>query len=337
MKKFFILFSLSLFFVFGAWAGDLTAKSVTEAAADFETVEESIDYLENQVTKITNQAEKRSVYIFLASLQELLSDFKGAQLSYAKAAGIAAGTGAGMPVRSNEQIVLDAVRCALSSGDYATAESYLNSSVRNSKNPEIQAYINLYSQWCELCKASNVEDTQEAIVMLQAYLKMKSMESVRPAILLTLWYITGDNKYANEIKSDYPKSVEMAVVKGDVQLLPTPFWFFVPKNNNTDFSSADMEISDVKKSEGKEIKVVSSSTEEITESKDSKWQLGFFKTENNAKLLRDEVKAKGFDAYIATEKRPSGTTYYQVIVKADAKGNVADRLRSAGYDCYLLE
>ena len=69
----------------------------------------------------------------------------------------------------------------------------------------------------------------------------------------------------------------------------------------------------------------------------SKWQLGLFRTESNAKLLMEEVCAKGFDAYITSEKRASGTTYYIVLVREDKNGNVAERLRSAGYDCYAVE
>lgn len=335
MKKIVLILSLSLFIfsVTPAFSAELTAKSLTEEAAEKDSVEESIAYLENNVKKITNSAEKRSVYISIASLYELLSKYEDAQNAYVKAAGISAGNGVGMPVKSNEQIVLDAVRCALSRGDYATADSFLNSSVRNSKNENIQAYINLYSEWSALCKAETVEDTEEPVVMLSAYAKMKSMECVRPAILLTLWYITGDNKYANEIKSSYPGSIENAVVKGDAQLLPSPFWFFVPKDSDTDFSAAELSISDVKTSKAGEGNTKDTS---VYNDKNAKWQVGFFQTKENAQRLYDKLKKEGFDVYITTEVRPSGTTYYQVVVREDAKGNVADRLRSAGHDCSLL-
>ena len=73
-----------------------------------------------------------------------------------------------------------------------------------------------------------------------------------------------------------------------------------------------------------------------TTTKYSKWQLGLFKTESNAKLLCEEVKQKGFNAYVTSEKRASGTTYYIVLVKDDGTGT-ADKLRSAGYDCYPVE
>ena len=335
MKKILFVFALLFISTSLTFASSLTAKAVTQASEDMDSVEESIAYLEEQVTKITNPAEKRSVYIFLASLQELLSFYDDAQRSYAQAASITAGTAQGMPDRSNEQIVLDAVRCALSSGDYQTADRYLNSSVRNSKDEEIQAYINMYSQWSVLCKAQNIKDTEEAIVMLDAYSNMKSMEVVRPAILLTLWYVTGESKYSDIIKKDYPDSIEMSVIKGEVQLLPTPFWFFVPRKGNASVGAASMAISDVKTTPNKkETPKAESKKEDNTK---SKWQLGLFKTESNAKGLMEEVNKKGFNSYITSEVRPSGTTYYLVIVDEDESGNVSDKLRNAGYDCYLLE
>ena len=332
MKKIFSLV-LCLLVISTAYSADLTAKFVTTEAAKKESVEQSVSYLKTQISKMTVASEKRAAYIFLASLQEQMSLYDDAQKSYAQAAGIAAGDAEGMPKKTNEEIVLDAVRCALSSGDAITADNYLNSAVRNSKNEDVQAYIKLYSQWSALCKANNVNDIQEPIVMLQAYTKVDSMKIVKPAILLTLWYVTGENSYSKEITAKFPSSIEASIVKGDVQLMPTPFWFFVPKSGEAEQGTGTVNVTEEKKTqEKKEIKVV-----DQTPVKFSKWQLGLFKTESNAKLLVDEVKAKGFDAYITTEKRASGTTYYIVLVYEDKQGNVADRLRSSGYDCYAVE
>lgn len=332
MKKI-ISLVLCLLVISAAYSADLTAKFVTTEAAKKESVEQSVSYLKTQISKMTVASEKRAAYIFLASLQEQMSLYDDAQKSYAQAAGIAAGDAEGMPKKTNEEIVLDAVRCALSSGDAITADNYLNSTVRNSKNEDVQAYIKLYSQWSALCKANNVNDIQEPIVMLQAYTKVDSMKIVKPAILLTLWYVTGENSYSKEITSKFPSSIEASIVKGDVQLMPTPFWFFVPKSGEAEQGTGTVNVTEEKKTqEKKEIKVV-----DQTPVKFSKWQLGLFKTESNAKLLVDEVKAKGFDAYITTEKRASGTTYYIVLVNEDKQGNVADRLRSSGYDCYAVE
>ena len=320
------------------FAAELTASFVTSEAAKKDSVEESVSYLKTQISKMSVAAEKRATYIFLASLQEQMALYDDAQKSYAQAAAIAAGDAEGMPKKSNEQIVLDAVRCALSSGDYATADSYLNSAVRNSKNATVQAYIKLYTQWSALCKADVVADIQEPVVMLQAYLKVDSMNTVKPAVLLTLWYVTGDTSYSQQITKLYPKSIEASIVKGDAQLLPTPFWFFVPKSGEAEQGTGTFaEVETPKNDSAKSAGGTGTDTSSVAPAKFTKWQLGLFRTENNAKLLADEVKAKGFDAYITTEKRASGTTYFIVLVREDKTGNVADRLRSSGYDCYGVE
>lgn len=330
MKKLTALFIISLFTT-GLFCADLTAKFVATEAAKKESATESVSYIKSQIGKMTVPAEKRAAYVFLASLQEQLALYSDAQLSYATAAGIAAGDAEGMPKKTNEQLVLDAVRCALSCGDFATADSYLNSAVRNSKNEVIQAYIKLYTQWSALCHAETIADLQEPIVLLQAYMKVDSMKAVQPAILLTLWYVTGEKSYSTDITKKFPNSIEASIVKGDAQLLPTPFWFFVPKAGEIEqgvgtFASTDEPAS-----------AETAQTQEKASEKITKWQLGLFKTESNAKLLAEELKGKGFNAYITSEKRASGTTYYLVLVDEDKSGNIADKLRSSGYDCYALE
>lgn len=317
---------------------ELMARDVTSAAAKKENIDDSIEYLKTQVGKITVPAEKRAVYIFMASLQEQMALYDEAQLSYAAAAGIAAGDAENMPKKSNEQLVLDAVRCALSSGDWSTADNYLNSAVRNSKNQRVQAYIKLYTQWSALCKADVVEDLQEPVAILQAYQKVESMAAVQPAILLTLWYITGERAYSKEICGRFPNSIEAAVVNGDVQLLPTPFWFFVPKKGEAEqgtgtYSSAvAVKTEPVANADSVSAVPAQSGTE-----KGIKLQLGLFRTESNAKLLVQELKEKKFDAYITKETRASGTTYYIVLVNDDGNGNMADKLRGNGYECYVVE
>ena len=327
-KKLFLIaiFSLSAALIFAeAKAKDIKAQAVKKS-----TVEESVSYVKTQIKSLTVVSEKRAAYVFLASLQEQLALYGDAQKSYATAAGIAAGDAEGMPQKTNEQLVIDAVRCALCCGDWPTADSYLNSAVRNSKDANIQSYVKLYAQWSALCKAENVDDLNEPLELLKAYLKVQSMKSVHPVILLTLWYVTGDKSWSEQITKNFPSSTEAAIVKGDVQLLPTPFWFFVPKSGVAEQGTGTFK---------EDISVEASATTQstaTTTTKYSKWQLGLFKTESNAKLLCEEVQQKGFNAYVTSEKRASGTTYYIVLVKDDGTGT-ADKLRSAGYDCYPVE
>ena len=352
------LTAIVFFFVCPVWlfSAELKAKDISLEAARQGSVTESIEYIKKQINTLTSPAEKRSTLIFLASLQEQFSMYDEAQKSYVAAAGIASADAEGMPKRTNEQLVLDAVRCALCTGDSATADSYLNSAVRNSRNPEIIAYVKLYAQWSALCGAESTEDLNEPLEILKAYLNVSSMDSVKPVILLTLWFITGEDAYSKRIVTDYSKSVEAAIVNGDVQLLPVPFWFFVPKTGVAQqgtgtFSSAATTVSSTTTAGASSSS--SSSTATATASAGSpdnsntsgtptqhtftKWQLGLFRTESNATYLADELKKKGFAAYITTEKRASGTTYYIVLVNENADKDIADRLRSAGYDCYPVD
>ena len=330
-----------------------TAKSVTDQAAKEANVDDAIIYLKNQVEKIAEPAEKRSVYIFMASLQEQMSFYSDAQLSYARAASIAAMDAEGMPKKSNEQLVLDAVRCALSAGDSDTADTYLNSAVRNSKNAKIRAYIKLYTQWSKLCRAETSEDLQEPVLILQSYLKAENMLYVQPAVLLTLWYLTGENSYGLEIQGKYPRSMEAAVVNGDAQLLPTPFWFFVPKKGEAEQGTGSYAAVELPKDEenadangaislpgtgitGEKESAAAADKSSGAEKTLSKLQLGLFRTQSNADSLSKEVNKKGFNSYVTAETRASGTTYYLVLIN-DSEGNLADRLRNSGYECYVVE
>lgn len=331
-KKIFCLFYIAFLSIFVVFAQNLKAKDVALEASKKSNIEESLSYLLETIPKITDLTEKRAIYIFTASLQEQMSLYDDAQKSYAQAAAISAKNAEGMSKKSNEQLVLDAVRCALSAGDYATANNYLNSAVRNSKSETIQSHIKLYTQWSDLCKAETKDDLQEPILMLQTYLKLDSMKSVKSSILLTLWYITGEKTYSNQINQEFTNSVEAAIVKGDVQLLPTPFWFFVPKTGD-----AEVGVGTFAKETTTPTESQSQEKSEKSENKITKLQLGLFRTENNANLLKEELIKKGFVAYITTEKRASGTTYYIVLVNENSQNTVANQLRSAGYECYVLD
>ena len=192
MKRHVILFFLVYFFVLPllfAQNKSLTAKSVIASAAKKSSVEESISYIKKNVASVTVNAEKRAVYAFLAAVMEQQGQYAEAQRAYAQAASIQGSSQSvldGVPNKNSEELVIDAVRCALCAGDYSSADSYLNSAVRNSKDSNILAYVKLYEQWSGLCKAKNENETKENIAMLKTYSSLDSMKIVRPSLLLTL-------------------------------------------------------------------------------------------------------------------------------------------------------
>ena len=335
MKKLLLVAGILVFFTGRIFSGE-ASKIVAESAKKSDA-EQSIKYIESKLASVTQPAEKRSLYIFLGTVQEQLGNFDLARENYVAAAGIAAGDADNMPKKSNEQLVLDAVRCALSLGDSALADSYLNSAVRNSSSQEIQSYIILYSQWSALCKANTTQQTDEAVVMLEAYAQRPSLVAIHPQLMLTLWYVTGQAKWAEKLRKDFPLSVETAVINGKAQLLPSPFWFFVPRSGvalpeiaNEDIVPVVQEEQpvSVKESENKKDVVAESSSE-----KPKYLQLGLFREKDNAQALVSKLAEKNFTARIISETRPSGNVYYIVVID-DVSEKTMSELRSTGFDCY---
>lgn len=324
-----------------------------------ESVLDTIEYLKSNISLAATAADKRAILYFTATLQEQLGLYTDASKSYAQAAGIAGGEAKNMPKVTTEEIVIAAVRSSLSAGDWENAESFLNS-IRNSKTEKIAAYVNLYTIWCQLCKASSVNDTGDSIAMLKAYSVMQSMKSVRPQVLLTLWYLTEDSSFASELKKNYPSSPEASIVKGNTQIMSVPFWYFVPRGGKamSKFSlESEVEVPVPKDSAYVPPKKIDSDIPaesapifqgNTDPSKDKsipirkkasgkKQQLGLFKSKENADDLVNKVRAKGFDAYIYTEIRSSGTTYYIVVVNENSSLTMGKKLKDAGFDCYTVE
>ncbi len=336
MKR--LTFVAALFFCAALLAAQNSAKETVKKALDASSAGESVDYLKKQIPQAKDAAQKRALLAFLGGLQEQLGAYKDASASYAQAAGISAPNIKGMPQKTNPQLVLDAVRCSLCSGDSATADSYLNSAVRNSQDETIQAYIKLYEVWSRLCQIESNSQLDESVTLLKAYTDFPSMKAVAPSVLLTLWYVTGQESWGKKLRAAFPKSPEAAIVAGNVQMMPAPFWYFMPKKGSA------LEAAAENAAESQSVAVEKSDDSASSQSGDTsdgsekikKQQLGLFKSRDNAQGLCDRLKEKGFKPYITEETRPSGTTYFIVVVDENAKGNIGDQLRSAGFECYPI-
>ena len=94
------------------------------------------------------------------------------------------------------------------------------------RSNEYTSTFKLYAIWSWLSKCSSYDETYEPIAVLKSYLELDSMKAVRPQMLFTLWFITGQIQYASALKKDFPQSAEYAVICGRAELAPSPFWFF---------------------------------------------------------------------------------------------------------------
>jgi hypothetical protein len=204
--------------------------------------------------------------------------------------------------------------------------------VRSSKNEEIAAMASLYSVWSSLCRASSVQETADSISLLKTYAKTESMKSVKSQVLLTVWYLTGEEEFAAALKKEFPSSPEAAVVEGKSQIMRVPFWYFVPRKNSADEKKSSAENSAAKKSADEKKEVPLSQKHP-----GKKQQLGLFKDKKNADEIVQKARAKGFDAYCYSEKRASGTTYFIVAVDENESLTMGKKLKDAGFDCYTIE
>lgn len=338
MKKLTALLLTTFFSSLALNAQELTAKQLSQNAVAKKSPEKAIEYINSQLPSITVPAEKRAAYAFLASIQETLAKYSDAQKSYATAAGIAGGDAQGMPKKSSERLVLDAIRCALSEGNWENAEQYMNSAVRNSKNSGIQAQIKLYEQWSSLCKAQTQTDLIEPIAILKAYLQIPAMEPIKRQVLLTLWFLTSEKEFSDALVKEYPKSAEAEIVAGKVQLYPAPFWYFTQRQNiDKPLNTIPEKVVVEKVSPSETVAAAPATTETKTETnaeKPKKQQLGLFRDKENARNFVSQLNDKGFTAYVQEEKRSSGSVYYSVLVDENSSGTMCDQLKSAGFECY---
>ena len=329
MKKHFCAFCVTLIFCIGflfsqeAQNAKLTALEIKNAAFSQGSVKESIDYIRNNLDSAATASDTRSLLYTEGLLLEQLGFYAEAKEAYIKASEISAQNVSGFQKVSSEELLINAVRCSLCAGDFESADFYLSGSLKNSRDSNIVSFVKLYGVWSELCRAQNVKETAPSIKKLESFVSDSSMKNVKASVLLTLWYLTAKNDYALRIAKEFPLSPENGIVKGTVQVMSVPFWYFVPR--------LDHEANETQETSKQSTLVTSSSK---SSQKIIRQQVGFFGQESNAKALITALKKKGFTAYSYTETRPSGKTYFVVVVDENEEGTMGLLLRDSGFECY---
>lgn len=339
MKKLFLIIAL-ISCVYNAFSQEKTAKEVVSLAIKEEVPYDVINFIDKELKNITVPAEKRALLTFKGQIQESISMYDEAKKSYAQAAGIRASDVEGMKKRTSEELVLDAVRCALSAGQGETALLYLNSAVRNSKDEKIQSYIKLYEQWAALAKAETIEETKEIIGILKVYLTFSSMDYVKKSILLTLWYLTNESSYAETLVKEFPSSLEAGIVTKKVILMPAPFWYFMPKKESENFAFVKDNTSSVIQEENTKVETKNNVVQNVVQEEKyeipKKQQVGLFKDKANAENFSKKINEKGFSSYVQEQVRSSGEKYYIVVVNENKDGTMGTQLKTSGFECYPL-
>ena len=315
------------------------ALSIRDEALGKGSVQDSIDHILAHISTADSQSGKRGLWCLAGNLQELNGDWVGAAKSYLQALRISGTNASGFDSMSVDQLRISAAKCFLNYCDFENAELNLKSFTNSSKDEKLAALASVYSVWVALCKSKSISEISGPTEKLRSYLEMDSMKSVRSMVLFTLWYISGEKKYSDQLKKEYPMSAEYSIVSGRTTLSAVPFWYFVPRSIDGENPAPQDKTDEPAESKAESEK----GTEEKKDAPEEKKvklereQLGLFKSQTNADALIKSAKEKGFEAYSFTETRASGTTYYIVVVDENEDGTMGKKLRAAGFDCYPVE
>lgn len=210
----FIVFSI----IFNLFSHSIFAQS----SANDITLEDEIENLTKQLEKTQAQEKRIQLLEKIARAQEFSNMFPEAEESYFACAELA---------NADQKVmyILKAARCSLSYGNTERTDELLAKIANGARSNEYAPLFKLYAVWNWLSKCTSYDETYEPIAVLKSYLELDSMKTVRPQMLFTLWFVTGQIQYASRLKAEYPLSAEYAVVSGQAELAPSPFWFFASR------------------------------------------------------------------------------------------------------------
>ncbi len=194
---------------------------VNDIVSNSDSVENTITELKKVVQTGKTKEDQFEAALVLAQLQEQFGEYTEASFYYTTASSLV-----GTQSAQGQDLLLGAVRCSLLVGDVSRADFLLSTALSSITDKDANARAVLYAVWSWIIKAENEEELDGPISVLKSYVTLDSMKSVRPAFLLLLHQLTGDNNWAAQLQSEYPNSPEAAIVQGKAQLQPSPFWLF---------------------------------------------------------------------------------------------------------------
>ncbi|UTC65564.1 hypothetical protein E4O00_05555 [Treponema sp. OMZ 788] len=310
-----LFFLCSLFFLHSLIGQDSLPQNIQKIIKNGFTKKNPIEvssFIEAEIKKIPSKDEKIIALSVLADYEERFDLFSRAGKHYLEAAELS-------PAIGEKTILTKALGAFLLADNITEASELCNSRLLPAvKEPFSKEDIKIltFFEWLKL-----KSDEEASLTNIRKYVIDSRFKEFHPALLLSLWWIEGDKKAENTLIKKFPNSIEAGVVRGDTILSPKTFWYLMPKNIS--FKEPDAEHEEISLGQ-----VHSQSTEKFSA---RFYQTGFFKTENFAKGLSDELKKKGFTVTIKKEER-GDETFFSVLVKEDGKGDMVIRLKSEGYE-----
>jgi len=342
-----------------------SAKAVIERAFILKDRAKIAQALETGAAKQSVPADKKGILAALASYEERIGAPDAAARHYAAAA-------TADPAARDDSLLLDAARASLAANDTDAADGYVRTVLLTGLDDRLLARSRVYAAWISLAKGND----PQSLSLIRTLAQGKAFAEYAPALLFTLWWADGDAASRDALIATYPASPEAAVASGSMSLAPAPFWYLMGRNQGAVASFAQEGTKNLPKPQSSASNpessgsasaaasgstgapgaasgpnatratavtgstVATSSTEPRVVASDSVsgvWQqVGFFKSRENADDLVARLEKLGFKPIVRSDKRPSGTVYFAVLVPEDKNRTVAGRLKDSGFESYLV-
>ncbi|UTC68043.1 MULTISPECIES: hypothetical protein [unclassified Treponema] len=315
-----LFFLFSLFFLHSLTAQDSLPQNIQKIIKNGftkKTPREVSSFIEAEIKKISSNAEKIIALSVLADYEERFDLFSRAGKHYLEAAELS-------PEAGKKTLLTKALGAFLLADNITDASELCSSRLLPSVNEPFSKDDIKILTFFEWLKLKSEEDA--ALTNIKKYVVDSRFKEFHPALLLSLWWVDGDKKAENTLLKKFPNSIEAGVVRGDTILSPKTFWYLMPRNIALKETDAEDEDKPIGKTQG-----TVQSQESQGNFSAKFYQTGFFKKENFAKGLSDELKKKGFTVLIKKEER-GDETFFSVLVKDDGKGDMVIRLKSEGYE-----
>lgn len=300
---------------FAADSLDPAVKNLVQKAFTQKTEESVRKFFEKNMTELPNTQARIHALTLLAAYEQQCGNYAYAASWYVQAARLESTEG-------KNTFLLDAVQALLCGGEYDRASSLLATIAEglpvDAENAYYRRYA-VYNTWRMLAEGM----TDKALTLIKKYATQHAFAAYHPALLFTLWWVSGDSSIKEELCKKYPTSIEAAAVNGTVTVHPSTFWYLMPKGASLEKDTADVTVSQKQ-----------DDTAHRKAAKPSYYQLGFYRTKKYAQALVDDLQKSRFNPIIKEEIRPSGTLYFAVLVQENESGTMGILLKNAGYEAF---
>lgn len=320
--KRFVFFTLLFFFLLFDSYGEEPSKRLESLLIKYFnttefSVEERCQNFFAKISELKNKEEKCQALKLLAEYEEAKYLYAEAAEHYSQSASLA--------TRASDVFTLKlaAARAYIMSGDNQLGAYILKTLLAESTDIETKKEATIYLLFSSLAEADKLH---ENIQTIKKFIADPLYSHYASTLNFLLYWLTGDEQVRASLIKNFPASIEAAVVQNKASVSPVAFWYLMPR------TKAESKNSNTKKDSQREV----SNTFEYENAKAYAYQLGFFKNISYAEKLKDELKSKGFDAYIKIENKNDSTSYSVLVKENTTAASISERLKHEGYEAYPI-